>query len=139
MMNAMSCGAVVLGSATPPVMEMIRDGENGLLADFFDVEGLARKAVAVLNDPAAYRPLGRAAEEKIQLMYSTEAVVPQMLKLYESVVNRSIITAPEPTAAPIQGQEGPLLAPSPPPAHEEDRDTALDPAPSGDRVGAVGA
>ena len=42
--------------------EMIRDGENGLLVDFFDVEALADKAVAVLNDPAAYRPLGRSAE-----------------------------------------------------------------------------
>ena len=34
LMNALSCGAVVLGSATAPVKEMIRDGENGLLADF---------------------------------------------------------------------------------------------------------
>src|SRR4030095_13577086 len=32
MMDAMSCGAVVLGSATPPVMEMIKDGQNALLA-----------------------------------------------------------------------------------------------------------
>ncbi|HZN65017.1 MAG TPA: glycosyltransferase [Tepidisphaeraceae bacterium] len=94
LMDAMSCGAVVLGSATPPVVEMIRDGENGLLADFFDAEGLARKAVAVLRDPAEYRPLGRAAEEKVRLMYSTEAVIPQMLKMYESVVNRSVIAAP---------------------------------------------
>jgi len=100
MMDAMSCGAVVLGSATPPVMEMIRDGENGLLADFFDGEGLAEKAVKVLRDPAAHRPLGRAAEEKIKLMYSIEAVIPQMLKMYESVVNRPVIAAPATTAAP---------------------------------------
>ena len=45
MMDAMSCGAVVLGSATSPVKEMIRDGENGLLADFFKPEEFADKAV----------------------------------------------------------------------------------------------
>jgi glycosyltransferase involved in cell wall biosynthesis len=113
LMDAMSCGAVVLGSATPPVMEMIRDGQNGLLADFFDVEGLAAKAVQVLQDPAAYRPLGRAAEEKVKLMYSLEAVIPQMLKMYETVVDQHAVTAPVvtalATAAPVAAvaAEGP--------------------------------
>ena len=106
MMDAMSAGAVVLGSATAPVMEMIRDGANGLLADFFDVEGLAQKAAAVLRDPAAFRPLGRAAEQTIQEMYSVEAVVPQMLRMYEATINRAAVTAPPPvptTAAAAAG------------------------------------
>jgi glycosyltransferase involved in cell wall biosynthesis len=88
MMDAMSCGAVVLGSATPPVMEMIRDGENGLLADFFDVDGFADKAVAALKDPAGCRTFGRAAERMIEERYSLEAVLPDMLKLYEDATER---------------------------------------------------
>jgi glycosyltransferase involved in cell wall biosynthesis len=87
MMDAMSCGAVVLGSSTPPVREMIRDGENGLLADFFNTDEMANKALKVLADPAAYRPLGRAAEGMITKDYSLEAVLPRMLKLYEEAVN----------------------------------------------------
>jgi glycosyltransferase involved in cell wall biosynthesis len=83
MMNAMSCGAVVLGSATPPVMEMIRDGKNGLLADFFDAEDFAKTALKVLRDPAAFRPLGREAERIIEERYSLDAVLPEMLKLYD--------------------------------------------------------
>src|SRR5437773_10473673 len=83
MMDAMSCGAVVLGSATAPVREMIRDGENGLLADFFNVDQFVEKALPVLDDPAAFRPLGRAAEQMIEQRYSLEAVIPQMLTLYE--------------------------------------------------------
>jgi glycosyltransferase involved in cell wall biosynthesis len=86
MMDAMSCGAVVLGSATTPVQEMITDGQNGLLADLFDVEGLAKRAIEVLRDPAAYRPLGRAAEALITERYSLEAVLPQMLGMYDQAI-----------------------------------------------------
>ena len=47
------------------IEEMIRHGENGLLADFFSPEEFADKAVEVLKDPDAFRPLGRAAEQMI--------------------------------------------------------------------------
>ena len=33
MMEAMSCGCAVIGSATPPVQEIIRDRDNGLRYD----------------------------------------------------------------------------------------------------------
>ena len=88
MVDAMSCGAVVLASDTAPVREMIRDGENGLLADFFDVESIAKKAVAALRDPGAMRPLGRAAEALIEEHYSVEAVLPRIRGLYERAANR---------------------------------------------------
>jgi glycosyltransferase involved in cell wall biosynthesis len=113
LMDAMSCGAVVLGSATPPVMEMVRDGHTGLLADFFDVEGLAQQALKVLKDPGAYRPLGRAAEQMVQEMYSVEAVVPQMLRMYEATINGKAAVAAQmapvassPEAIPVSSAAG---------------------------------
>ena len=87
LMDALSAGAVVLGSNTSPVREMIRDGENGLLSDFFDVEELARRAVEVLRDPAAFRPLGRAAEKMIAERYSLDVVLPKMVEMYQEVVD----------------------------------------------------
>ena len=59
LMNALACGCTVLASDTAPVAEMIADGENGLLADFFDVEGLARRAIEVLQGPAGVPGPGR--------------------------------------------------------------------------------
>ena len=90
MMDAMSCGAVVLGSDTLPVREMIADRKNGLLVDMFDVESIADKAIEVLRDPAAHRPLGRAAEQLIAQRYSVEAVLPQMLSMYEQVAGGAV-------------------------------------------------
>ena len=87
MMDGMSCGAVVLASATSPVMEMIRDGENGLLADFFKPEEIAARAVEVLRDPSSFRPLGRAAERMIIDRYSLDAVLPQMLQMYDDALD----------------------------------------------------
>jgi glycosyltransferase involved in cell wall biosynthesis len=88
LMDALSCGAVVLGSATSPVKEMIEDGRNGLLADFFDADAIAQRAVEVLRDPAAYRPLGRAAEQRIAEKYSLDVVLPEMVEMYEQTMAR---------------------------------------------------
>ena len=105
MMDAMSCGAVVLGSATSPVMEMIKDGENGFTADFFKPEEFAEKAVRVLRNPDEFRPLGRAAEQMIKDKYSLDAVLPQMLRMYEEArsmhIQPQFATPTAPSVSPI--------------------------------------
>src|SRR5215211_3783005 len=118
MMDAMSCGAVVLGSDTAPVREMIRDGENGLLADFFDSEAMAAKAVEVLRDPDAARPLGRAAEQMIVERYSLDAVLPRMLELYEQAASIRLPgwSPPPPTPVPAPRTVQPTSAARPPAA-----------------------
>jgi glycosyltransferase involved in cell wall biosynthesis len=86
MMNALACGTIVVASDTEPVREMIRHEHNGLLVDFFDVDGFTRTLHRVLNDPAAHRPLGAAGRQIVLEQYSLEKCLPRMLKLYESVV-----------------------------------------------------
>jgi glycosyltransferase involved in cell wall biosynthesis len=83
LMNALSCGAVVLASRTPPVEEMIQEGKNGLLCDFFDVAGMADKAEAVLDDLPGHRRLGESGTAMIQEKYGMDVCLPQFLKLYE--------------------------------------------------------
>jgi glycosyltransferase involved in cell wall biosynthesis len=90
MMDAMSCGAVVLASDTAPVREMIRHEQTGLLANLFDPEALAAQALRVLQSPDAFRPVGRAAEHFIEQNYSVQAILPKMLNLYTRAANTPI-------------------------------------------------
>jgi glycosyltransferase involved in cell wall biosynthesis len=83
LLNALACGTTVLASNTAPVREMIRHEENGLLVDFFDVNGLADLAGKVLDAPQAYKHLGQAGIRQIQERYSLAVCLPQMLALYE--------------------------------------------------------
>lgn len=85
LMNSLSCGCTVLASDTEPVREMIDHGRNGLLAPFFDVDGLVAQAMQVLDDPAAFQALGTAGADMIRERYSLAKVVPEMLEMYESV------------------------------------------------------
>jgi glycosyltransferase involved in cell wall biosynthesis len=83
LLNALACGTTVLASNTAPVREMIVDGLNGLLIDFFDIEQLANRANDVLNSPADYKRLGQAGVQMIQSRCSMEVCIPRMIALYE--------------------------------------------------------
>jgi glycosyltransferase involved in cell wall biosynthesis len=85
-MDALACGTTVLASDTAPVREMIEPGKNGLVADFFDIKGLARAAEQVLDAPGDYKHLGAAGVEMIRARYSLEVCLPQMLRLYEDAL-----------------------------------------------------
>ena len=87
LLDALACGATVLASGTDPVREVIEHERTGLLADFFDVEGLADQACRVLDDPAAFRPLGRAGREMVRDQYSLDVCLPRLVNLYEGSPN----------------------------------------------------
>jgi glycosyltransferase involved in cell wall biosynthesis len=95
--NALSCGATVLASNVAPVREVVRDGENGLLGEFFDIEGLARRALEVLDDPRAFHPLGEAGARLIREKYSLEVMLPRFAEYYERIARSGKPAALNPT------------------------------------------
>ncbi|MBW8779237.1 MAG: glycosyltransferase family 4 protein [Burkholderiales bacterium] len=61
MLEAMAAGCLVIGSDTAPVTEVLADGVNGRLVDFFDREELVSVILDVLGDPGRHRRLREAA------------------------------------------------------------------------------
>jgi glycosyltransferase involved in cell wall biosynthesis len=87
MLEAMAAGAVVVGSRTAPVQEVITDGVNGRLVDFFDVAGWSQTLTDCLARPADFAPLGIAARQTVVDRYDLKTVcLPQMTALIESLV-----------------------------------------------------
>ncbi|RTL27113.1 MAG: glycosyltransferase [Burkholderiales bacterium] len=70
MLEAMASGCLVIGSRTGPVQEVITDGVNGLLVDFFDTASMADKVVEALTHPAAMRSMREAAQRCVRERYS---------------------------------------------------------------------
>jgi glycosyltransferase involved in cell wall biosynthesis len=56
---------VVVGSRTKPVEEVIRDGENGLLVDFFNPVEIAERVTDVLANKVDTAALRKAARQSI--------------------------------------------------------------------------
>jgi len=82
MLQAMSAGAALIASNTAPVAEVVEDGVNGLLVDFFDVEALAQGVIDLLARPADYWEMRAAARRKIVENYDLASrCLPRWLEL----------------------------------------------------------
>ena len=87
MIEAMSAGCLLIASDTDPVREVVRDGENGLLVDFFDSGALADRVCEALDRPRDFTHLREAARRTAVQRYAAATLVPQRARLLEAVAN----------------------------------------------------
>jgi glycosyltransferase involved in cell wall biosynthesis len=86
MLEAMAAQALVVGSATAPVTEVIRDGENGLLVDFFSSEDLVNAVCAVLEHPDRMLEIRQRARRTIVERFDLATVcLPRQIELIETL------------------------------------------------------
>lgn len=86
MLEAMSTGCLVVGSATPPVEEIIEDGVNGLLVDFFSPEQIAAAVDRVFDHSEQMLALRQRARKTIIDRYDLKTIcLPKQIELVESL------------------------------------------------------
>ena len=87
MLEAMSVGALVIGSRTPPVEEVIKHNKNGMLVDFHDTKGLSELVNTILNNKDGYQKLKTEARKTILDKYDLEKIcLPKQIKLVKGLL-----------------------------------------------------
>ncbi|WP_444464515.1 glycosyltransferase [Rhodobacter capsulatus] len=85
LMEAMSVGAMVVGSDTAPLREVISDGVNGRLVDFFDIKGWSAALTDALARPEAYQEMRERARASVVAKYDLEShCLPQLIRFVET-------------------------------------------------------
>ena len=88
-MEAMSAGCLIVASDTAPVREILRDGENGVMTDFWDHDRVAADTIKALELTDSHG-LRDAARATILGQYDLASCLPQQIAMLEAVAGRSL-------------------------------------------------
>lgn len=88
MLEAMSTGCLVVASNTPPVSEVITDGQNGLLFDFFSPQEIADKVEEVLTHPDKMIQIRQNARETILKNYDLKDLLAKQIEMMTDLAGR---------------------------------------------------
>ncbi len=80
-LEALGAGCCLVGSATPPVEEVVEDGVNGLLANFRRPEHIAMRIEEALENPELRARLGKAARETVLEKYELRDCMKKQLNM----------------------------------------------------------
>jgi glycosyltransferase involved in cell wall biosynthesis len=90
LLEAMACGCNVTGSNTAPVMEVIADGRNGTLADFWDADAIAASVLDTLARPDSARSRRQAARDTISQRYERGSCLRRQVNLLGRVITGEV-------------------------------------------------
>ena len=87
LLEAMAAGRPVVATAVSGTVEVVQDGETGILVPPEDAAALAQGIVRVLENREEARRLGAAARQRVLTHYTISAVARQYEALYEELVH----------------------------------------------------
>ncbi len=88
LIEAMACGCLIVGSATAPVLEVLRDGVNGITVDFFAPKKLANRIESALEQRRELDALRQGARATAVEQFDLNGLLlPRWLKLFDGLVN----------------------------------------------------
>ena len=83
-LEAMARGIPTVATAVGGVPQVIKDGVNGFLIDTDDVEALAEKLIALLEESELRKEVGRASRDTVMRLFSISKSMKQLLAVYQS-------------------------------------------------------
>ncbi len=83
LLEAMSIGCSIVASKTAPVEEVIKHNENGLLVDFYDVDGFVKQITYLLDNPQ--ENLRKNARQTVVDNYNLKNLLPKHIEILKSL------------------------------------------------------
>ena len=87
--EALAAGKPVVATRVGGVPDVVRDGEDGLLADAGAVDDLSERLTRLARDPALRERMGTAGRERVVNRYGVGRLVDEMDSLYRSLLEAS--------------------------------------------------
>ena len=109
-LEAMACGAPVVGSAVGGIQYTVMQGVTGFLVPAHDPAALAERLAALQANPALARALGRAGIRRARSMFTWERVALQLAAALSSVRGAVPVSAPTANVVPMRRHAARLTA-----------------------------
>ncbi len=87
--EALAAGRPVVATRVGGVPDVVRDGEDGLLAEPGAIDELSERLVRLARDPSLRERMGAAGRERVGRRYGVERLVDEMDLLYRSLLEAS--------------------------------------------------
>lgn len=88
-LEALACGRPVIGTNVGGIVDLVRTGENGVIVEPEDADGLATAIIELLNDPVRRSRLSKGASESIG-RYDWHVVAEQYLALFHELLAKRV-------------------------------------------------
>src|SRR5437762_613823 len=85
-LEAMACETPVVASAVGGILEVVVDGETGILVPPADPAALAAALTRVLDDPALGRRMGQAGRKRVEAQFSWASVAERTERVYAGAI-----------------------------------------------------
>jgi len=85
-LEAMACEIPVVASAVGGILEVVEDGETGVLVEPGRPDALAAAIRALLEDPARGRAMGRAGRRRVEAHFSWVSVATRTREVYQDAI-----------------------------------------------------
>ncbi|WP_379132637.1 glycosyltransferase family 4 protein [Paenibacillus sp. sgz500958] len=91
-LEASACGLPTVAFNVMGVRGLVRNGENGLLAENLDPKGLADAMRELLDDVETRERMGKAAKAIVEINYSEDEISARLIRLFqESIGNEAVL------------------------------------------------
>lgn len=86
LLEAMACEVATIGTNVGGIPEVIEDGETGYIVDVGDTKRASELALQMLTDETKLETFSKQARRRMEMYFSSEAIISQYIQLYERLI-----------------------------------------------------